>query len=205
MSEFRSIAPATLDRRQSHLLLTSAIVPRPIAFVATIDPHGNTNLAPFSFYNGVSSTPPILSLSIAPRQGRDKDTLANIRASGELVVMAATESLASAVNQSSADYPPEVSEIEACGLTAVPSEKVRPPRVAESPLAMECRLVQLVERPGGSSVTLVLAEVVLFHLDPSMLAEDGTADPRRLGPLARLGGQEYAGLGAVFSQPRPTL
>ena len=201
----RSIDPAALDRRQRHLLLTSLIVPRPIALVSTMDERGIANLAPFSFFNGVASSPPVISLSIAQRGGGDKDTLANIKLTGELVVMVATEGLAEAVNQASADYPPEVSEIEACGLTAVPSELVRPPRLAESPVALEASLVHIVEAPAGAAVSVVLAEVLRYQIDEGVLGEDGTADVLRLAPLARLGGAAYGKVGGVFELERPRL
>src|SRR5262245_26819747 len=125
--------PAKSSVREVYLMLISSVVPRPIAFVSTRSAAGVTNLAPFSYFNGVSSKPPIVSVSIGYRRWRGaivkKDTLRNIEETGEFVVNVATEALLAQVNQSSAEYPPDVSEISEVGLTPLPSDLVKPPRI----------------------------------------------------------------------------
>lgn len=202
--KLRTIDPATLGTRERYQWLISAVVPRPVAFVSTISANGVFNLAPFSYFNGVSSTPPILSIAIGPR-GRDeqKDTLSNIEENGELVVNVVSESIAEQMVICSGDWPPEQSEFDISGLTPLPSSIVRPPRVAESHISFECRSVQIV--PVGNPPTgLVLAEVLLIHADEEVLT-DGIPDPRKLRPLARLGGTLYASLGEILSIPRPDV
>lgn len=187
--------PAELSRRDRYYWMIGAIVPRPIAFVSTRAADGALNLAPFSYFVGVGSNPPTVALGLGSRRdGSPKDTLANATATGELVINVVTEAMAEAMVATSADFPPEVSEFEACGFTPAPSTKVAPPRVAESPIALECTLAGTQE-VGGS--TLLLAEIVWIHCDDAVTT-DGLPDPAKLRPLARLGGQLYAGLGDIF-------
>ena len=165
------INPSEVSPSVSYQLLTSIIVPRPIAFVSTVSADGIPNLAPFSFFNGVCGEPPTL-LFCAARRVPPKDTLVNIEAIGEFVVNVVTESLAEQMNMASAGFPPEVDEFAVTGLTPVPSEIVRPSRLRESPVNLECRLTQLVnvsDRPLGAVV--VIGEVVRFHIDDRLLNE----------------------------------
>ena len=196
-----------MHQPERHRLLLASVVPRPIAFVSTLDASGVSNLAPFSYFNIVASRPALVSISIGQRvwqgQRQKKDTLQNIEALGEFVVNVATEALLDQVNQSSADYPPGVSEIEATGLTPIPAHRVRPPRIAECPIHLECVLRQVVSLGDQPQVGLVIGEVIHYHAADEVLDEAGVPDPNRLRPLARLGGTLYSGLGPIYSLERP--
>ena len=181
---------AELSPGQKYFLLISAIVPRPIAWVSTRGTNGSTNLAPFSFFQGVAADPPTLMISIARTKssGETKDTLANIRATGEFVVNVVTGELAEPMDASAAELPFGQSEIERAGLATFPARRIAPPCIADSPVNLECRLSQQVE--VGSCVA-VFGEVLLAHVREDLLDERGTIDPDRLAPLARLGGSFY--------------
>jgi len=193
------IDPERLDRRAAYRLMISVIVPRPIALVSTISAEGRTNLAPFSFFNGVSSQPPIVMLAVGGRRKGRKDTWNNIEATGEFVVNVVIPEIVDAMVVASGDYPPEVDEIDLTHLTRVPSRRVRPPRIGESPVQMECRLEKLEEVAGTA---LILGRVLLYHVRDDLL-EGGGVDPSRLRPVARLGGELYSRLGEIFEKPRP--
>lgn len=190
--------------RERYRWMIAAIVPRPIAFVSTVSPEGVTNLAPFSFFNGVSSEPPVLSVAISrKRDGSEKDTWRNIEATGEFVVNIAPVELAQRVVQASGEYDYGASEFDLTGLTPSPSQCVTPPRVAESPVSFECRLLQIV-RLGEPSTALILGEILLMHVADAVLTS-GRLDVKLLDPLARLGGLQYASLGDAFELARPKL
>ncbi len=194
-----------LDERGAYRLLISVIVPRPIAFVTTISPTGVVNLAPFSYFNGVSAAPPLVSIAIG-RRGRErtkKDTLRNIEATREFVVNLATEELADAVNVSSAEYPPEISEVEVTGLSTLPSDRVKPPRLERSPVHLECR-VHEVHELGSAPVSLVIGEVLRFHIRDDVFT-GSTVDPAKLHPIGRLGGDLYCRVRDLFVMTRPTF
>jgi len=195
-----SIDPDALDRRGLYDLLTSCILPRPIAWVTSQSPDGVCNAAPFSFFNGVSSQPPIISVAIGLRRGNKKDTLSNIEATGEFVVNVVDASMGQAMVDTSIEHPPEVDELEVVGLETEPSEVVTPPRIKGVPVAMECRLVQSVEVGGGVS-TLVLGEVVRFHVREGIQHDDGRVDPTKWTPLGRLGGQGYSAVTEILEIP----
>ena len=201
---------AQMTSQERYRLLVASVIPRPIAFVTTLDENGVTNLAPFSYFNVITSRPALISISIGQRewQGKrqKKDTLKNIEATGQFVINLAVEGLLAAVNDASADYPPGVSEIEALKLTTVASAKVRPPRIHESPVHLECELSRVIMLGDEPQVGLVIGEVVHYHADPSVV-DAATKLPvaERLRPLARMGGAEYAGLGEIFVQARPVL
>lgn len=200
----KAIDPGDLAPRDVYRLMISTIVPRPIALVSTVSEAGIFNVSPFSYFNGVAARPPIVSLSIARRGPGEKDTMRNIRATREFVVNVVDRGLAAASVQASGDYDPSVDEFQVAGLTPLPSDKIRAPRVAESPVHFECVAVDLVERPGGAETTLVLGRVLRFHVARRVLV-DGVVDPRQLDPVARLGGDLYAALGEPFPLPRPEV
>lgn len=193
------VDPAELSKAERYHWMITSIVPRPIALTSTVSLEGATNVAPFSFFNGVSADPPILSISVGNRRdGTPKDTARNARDTGELVVNIASVELARKVVDASAAIPAGESEFGFAGLTPVASERVRPPRVAECALAMECTVDRIVE-VGNGPQHLILAEVVLVHVDDAILT-DGLPDPAKLDPLGRLGGKSYATLGRIFEE-----
>ena len=194
----------TLTSRERYQWMISTIVPRPIAFVSTISAAGEVNLAPFSYFNGVSSSPPLISVAVGPKaKGAEKDTLRNAEETGELVVNIVTESMAEAMVLCSGDYPPDVNEFDVSGFSQVTSVKVGAPRVLESPIALECKLQQIV-RVGVPETALLIAQVVLLHVREEILT-DGFPDVEKLRPLARLGGDLYAALGELRRIPRPKV
>jgi flavin reductase (DIM6/NTAB) family NADH-FMN oxidoreductase RutF len=197
--------PAEHAAKDIYKLMIGAIVPRPIAFVSSEDDKGIRNLAPFSYFTACSTNPPVVCFCAAVRSGPEsqKDTLRNIRATGEFVVNIVTEEIAEPMNATSAEVGPEVDEFELSGLTPQASERVRPPRVAESPIQMECRLRQVIEvspLPGGGN--LVLGDVVLFHIREGLLG-DGKIDPDKLLGIGRMGGPTYVRTRDRFDMQRP--
>lgn len=196
-----SIDPARCEQRQVYKLMTGLIVPRPIALVSTVDKAGAANLAPFSFFNGVGSVPP--SILFCPtvraplgsaheiRPDIRKDTLRNVEETGEFVVNVVSDAIAAQANAASAEVPPEVDEFVLSGLTPIASDVVRPSRVAESPAAMECRLLQVVylsRKPGGGVV--VIGEVVRFHVREDLF-DDFRIDPVGLDAIGRMAGNTW--------------
>ena len=201
----RRFDPADHPHAEVYRLMIGAIVPRPIAFVSTVDASGVRNLAPFSYFTACSSNPPVVCFSPTVRTGPVpfKDTLRNIQATGEFVVNIVSEEFAEQMNACSADVAPEVDEFELSGLTPLASDLVRPPRVGESHVQMECRLHQLItvsDKPGGGY--LVLGEVLRFHVDEAVLV-DGKIDPGRLKAIGRMGGPTYTRTNDRFNMIRP--
>jgi len=196
------IDPRELKGSAAYSLFISTLVPRPIAWVSTLSPAGQPNLAPFSFFMGVTSDPPTLAVAIGRRRGQQKDTTRNLVARGEFVVNVVTEATAQAMVFTSGDFPPEVNEFKAAGLTALPSVVVAPPRVGESPLHMECRVERLIDL-GRSATTLAIGEVVRFHIADHLWS--GTdVEVEKLRPLGRLGRALYTPLGSIWEIPRPS-
>lgn len=196
---------SSLKAREAYDLLTSLVVPRPIAWVSTQDAAGRTNLAPFSYFTGLGSTPPMVTLGIADlRDGRPKDTLRIARESGVLCINLVEEHDAERMNATSAEYPPEVSEIEALGIATLPCESVPGVRVASARAALECRLIDVHRYGDKVKVNLVVCEVVAFHVADELL-EPGTrhASPAEIRPVSRLGKAWYATLGERFALDRP--
>jgi flavin reductase (DIM6/NTAB) family NADH-FMN oxidoreductase RutF len=181
--------PATAERRAAYRWLIGCVVPRPIAWITTRSPAGVVNLAPFSFFNGVTASPMVLSVAIAHREPL-KDTLRNLRATREAVVHLAPPALLAQVHQSGADYAPEVGEAVELALATLPSVTVAPPRLAAAQVAFECRLLQEIA-VGTPATALCLLEVVHLHAAPDIIAADGFPDPHRLAAPARLGGRSY--------------
>jgi flavin reductase (DIM6/NTAB) family NADH-FMN oxidoreductase RutF len=208
LPKLRQIDPAAVPPADLYALLTGCVIPRPIAFVSSLSASGTANLAPFSFFNAGGANPPSLVFStVTSGAGRDKDTLHNVRATGEYVVHIAPWSLREKMNQTSADYAPEVDEFEMAGFTKAPSLKVKPWRAAECPIAMECRLFQIVRHGEGPfGAHYVIGEVVLFHVAESLL-NGLRVDSASIDAIARLGGPNYTRVTqeTVFAMPRPAL
>jgi flavin reductase (DIM6/NTAB) family NADH-FMN oxidoreductase RutF len=184
-------------------LMTSTVIPRPIGWASSLDRNGVRNLAPFSFFNVVSGDPPIVMISVGQRKGQAKDTLANIIETREFVMNIVGEHVAQQMNATSGNFASHVDEFEVSGLTAVPSVKVRAPRVGEAAVTMECVLWQSVPLPR-SEYTVIFGEVVWLHIDDALLDERGRVDPQKLAPVARLGGSSwYTTLGQLFEMQRP--
>ncbi len=197
------IDPSTISTDALYQLTISLVIPRPIGWVSTVAADGVRNLAPFSFFNAVSGEPPILMVSINQRKGRPKDTLANILATGEFVVNLVNESVATQMNVTSGNYPPEVDEFAVAGLAAEPSVQVQAPRVGEAPVSMECRLVKHVTLPD-CPYTIVFGRIVWFHIADNILNERGRVDPYKFKPVGRLGGGGWSTtLGNLFEMKRP--
>ncbi|MNK67795.1 Flavin reductase like domain protein [compost metagenome] len=199
------IDPQTLTHQDRYKLLNGSVVPRPIAFVSSMNAEGELNLAPFSFFNVVGSSPMSVVFSVMRRgpEALKKDTLRNIEETGEYVVNIVNEALVARMNVTSADFPHGVNEFAEAGLTPIPSEVVRPPRVAESPINMECKLIQTVEvgsGPGGG--TLIIGEVLRFHIWDE-LYEGGRIDPDKLQAVGRMAGASYTRTTDRFDLVRP--
>ncbi len=200
------IDPATRTLAANYHFMTSAVAPRPIAWVTTIDADTRiVNAAPFSWFNAVCADPPMVMLSIIERPGGvPKDTLRNIRATREFVVNIATKQAAARMVASSGDYPADVSEVELLGLATQPSRLVTPPRLADSPVHLECRLSQLIPLGNGGKVSLVLGEVVHIAADDAVLDGRGNVDPEKLTFVARMGGHNYVDTDRHFTMERPS-
>jgi len=186
-----------------HELGASLIVPRPVAWVSTVGPDGAFNAAPYSAFARVSSNPFIVSISIARRKGEKKDTLRNIEFSGDFVINVVNDELARAMNKTAADFPYGIDEIKKAGLTALAGEKVKSPRIGESPAAFECQVERIIElgEPGRGN-SLVLGEVILIHVKDGLLKGD-VVPPEDLKPLGRLGGDLYCHINDIFEMKRP--
>lgn len=201
--------PASLGVPERYKLLIGGIVPRPIAFVSTVSREGVLNLAPFSFFCGVGSNPmTLLFCPVNKPDGSEKDTLRNARPEreggiGEFVVNVASERYATRVAAAAEPLPPEESEFDLVELTPAPSRVVRPPRVAESPLAFECRTLQVVRTGVGvpSAGNVVIGEVVYLHADDGLVNERMHVDADRLAAFGRMGGQEYCLTRDRFQMP----
>lgn len=207
VSESRVVLdPSRLEARDGYKLLIGLVVPRPIAWVATRDDDGRPNLAPYSFFNGVAATPPhVMFSTIGGGASAGKDTLRNVRETGEFSVNVVSEDLAEAMNRTSGNYPPEVNEFEVAGVTPVGGEVIGAPLVAEAKAALECRVTNIVHvgvmpLPGN----VVIGEVVRFHVQSGLL--DGTrVDQEGLRAIGRLGGPQYTRTRDIFSMDRPVV
>ncbi|MCL6452214.1 MAG: flavin reductase family protein [Alicyclobacillus sp.] len=204
---FVHLTPGDLPWRDSYKLLIGAVVPRPIALVSTVSADGVRNLAAFSFFNGVCPKPLVVAFAPMWRgsDGGKKDTLRNVEETGQFVVNVVSEQIVEQVNRTNPEYPPEVDEFLVSGLTPLDSECIRPPRVAESPVQMECSLLQVVtlgaEIGAGS---LVLGRVERMHVRDDVY-RDGKIDPDALLAVGRMAGDVYARTRDRFSLRRPTV
>ncbi|MEH2183291.1 flavin reductase family protein [Nostoc sp.] len=199
------IDPSQNDPRNTYQLLVGSVVPRPIAWVSTIASDGTHNVAPFSFFMGVTANPPTLAISAGLKRGVKKDTLLNVEQSGELVVNIVVEELGEQMNATSRDFPPDVDEFQVAGLTPVSSKRVRPPRVAESPINIECVLKQIIYvGDEGSQSGLIIAEAVLWHVRDDLLTPENTIDVAKLHAIGRLSGNWYTRTQDLYEIIRPT-
>ncbi|MDZ7378661.1 MAG: flavin reductase family protein [candidate division KSB1 bacterium] len=185
-------------------LLIGCVVPRPIAWVSSLSDDAVPNLAPFSFFMAVCNDPPTLAFSSGRRAGQKKDTVRNIEYTQDFVVNLVDDTLAEPMNLTSGEYPPEVDEFALTGLTAAPSVKVKAPRVAEAPINMECRVVQILP-VGNGPHSLVLGEIVYFHIrDDLYNPATGRIDMHKLHPVGRLAGNLYTHVHDIFEMKRPS-
>jgi flavin reductase (DIM6/NTAB) family NADH-FMN oxidoreductase RutF len=189
-------------------IFNAIVAPRPIGWISSQSPEGHVNLAPFSHFNIVSTAPPVILFSCnTPGDRAEKDTLANVRATGEFVFNLATFDLREAVNATSTPAAPEIDEFQIAKLDKAPSVNVKPPRVAASPANLECRLLRIVEiapeQPGDTSSNVVFGRVVGLHIRDEYLTAAGRFDTIKAQPLTRLGGIQYAAPGTIFEMPAP--
>jgi flavin reductase (DIM6/NTAB) family NADH-FMN oxidoreductase RutF len=199
------IDPQHTHVREIYRHMVAFITPRPIAWVSTINRDGQTNLAPFSYFNGVCPNPPtILFCPTNTREGKKKDTLRNIEATREFVVNVVSDAVREKMNATSEEFPPEISEFAACGLASVPSVKVKPPRVKESLVNLECVLHDIVRiGEGPLSGNIVIGRIVLIQADDSVLDDSGQIDPAKLDTIGRMGGITYTRTRERFEMERP--
>jgi len=193
--------PGTIPPGDFYRFMISVVVPRPIAFVSTMDARGRLNVAPFSYFNAITNQPPLLGISINRRKGEVKDTYRNIEQTGEFVVNTVDEALGARMVQTSGEWPEDVDEFRLAGLTPVASDLVKPPRVGESPVNMECRLYRSIEL---GATFFVVGEILRAHVRDEVLT-DGRVDIARLQPLGRLGGDGYSVVREVIHMPRPRV
>jgi len=194
-----------LSPRESYPWLINAINPRPIAWVSTITADGRTNLAPFSFFQGVCANPPTLLFTGAnDRTGKKKDSVVNVEEVPEFVVNVVPYALRDPMNATSAPLPHGESEAEKFNIATVPSLRVRPPRVAASPVAFECKLDRIVRiGEGPLAANVVFGTVLCLHVDESVLGADGKIDPVKLDTIGRMGGDYYTRTTELFMIKRP--
>lgn len=202
------IDPKEIPTAKLHGYLLSAVAPRPIAFASTVDENGNPNLAPFSFFNAFSSNPPTLVFS-ANRRVKDntvKDTYSNIKATREVVINTVSYKFVRKMALASIEYPVEINEFEKAGFTPVPSEMVKPFRVAEAAVQFECKVKDIIELGnGGGAGNLFICEVVLMHINENVLDAHGRIDPHKIDLVSRMGGPLYcrASGDAIFEINQP--
>ena len=200
------ITPSSLPWKSVYKILIGSVVPRPIGWISTVNSEGQPNLAPFSFFNVVCANPPTVLFCPMIRSIDDqpKDTLQNIRKNGEFVVNIVSGELVEKMNASSIEAPSDLNEFEFAGLTSAPSQMVKPPRVAESPIHLECKLNKTVDisyKPGGASI--VIGTVLHIHIDKRVLIGEDKIDLSALKPVGRLAGNSYVRVTDVFELERP--
>ncbi|MFN8296613.1 MAG: flavin reductase family protein [Chitinophagales bacterium] len=204
----KTIIPNEIGIKATSNFLTSAVVPRPIAFVSTINPDGQPNLSPFSFFNVFSSDPVVLIFSAAKSAltGKQKDTYHNVKAIPECVIHIANYAMVEQLSVTSGAYPSEVNEFIKGGFTEEQSVIVKPPRIKEAPIAFECKVTQVIELGDkGGSGNLVICEAVMIHVDENLLDANGNVIAEKLDPIARLGYNNYVRFTKedIFETPKP--
>lgn len=209
---YKTFDPADLSTPELHSYMLSAVAPRPIAFASTMSKDGKINLAPFSFFNAFSAAPPILvfSANVHGRTGELKDTYWNIKENPEVVINIVDYDMVYQMSFASSEFERGINEFEKCGLTAVKSDIVGPPRVGESPASFECKVKEVIELgTKGGAGNLFICEIVKFHIKEAVLRPDGKIDPLKMKQVARCGGIYYAKIDESnmfeIAQPRLTL
>jgi len=195
-----------IDQRDAYKLLISVVVPRPIAFVTTVDLDGNNNAAPYSFFNAMGYDPPIVALGIETRPNRQrKDTAENIRLTGEFVVNIVDNAIAEQMNICSIDFDPEIDELVEAELTPVPAVAVKPPRIAEAPVNLECKRLVTLELGTGRNV--VIGEVLHIHIRDDLMIDPARfyVDVPKLDAVGRLNAAAYARISDRFEMPRMSV
>lgn len=201
------IDPATLSAGEAYAWQSSTILPRPIAWAATLNEDGSANLAPFSYFTGVSSDPPTCLICVSRHRKRPdgdrppKDTWRNIERTGEFVIHVVSDALGHQMNLTSREFPYGTDEIAEVGLTKLACDKVAPPRIAEAPVAMECKLERIVEI-GRSGTAIIIGEILLWHVRDDLIV-NGRVDPQRLDAIGRMGGSSYVRTRDAFDMVRP--
>jgi flavin reductase (DIM6/NTAB) family NADH-FMN oxidoreductase RutF len=202
------VDPKSIPVGKMHSLLLGAVTPRPIAFASTVDLAGNVNLSPFSFFNCFGANPPILvfSPSSRVRDNSTKHTYQNILEVREVVINTVNYEMVQQASLASTDYPKGVNEFTKAGFTEIPSELIKPPRVKESPVQMECRVIDVIRTgESGGAGNLVICAVLLMHVDENVLDPEGKIDPYKLDAVSRLGGDYYSRVNhsSIFKVPKP--
>lgn len=201
----KQLDPKQLTERENYKFLIGSIIPRPIAFVTSISEDDVVNAAPFSFFNIVSSNPPMISVSIQRKAGKMKDTARNIKQKGQFVVHIVDTDNVKQVNETAANLPPHESEVERAQLTLVESTKIAVPGVKESKVRIECELETVLELGGDENnvgCDLIIGKVVYYHIEDTIF-EGGKINPQKLAAISRLAGNDYAKIGDSFTIERP--
>ena len=201
----KKIKAETLSDMQNYKLLSGSIIPRPIAFVTTQNLKGDSNAAPFSFFNVVNHTPPMIAIAVQRTKGNRKDTSINIEQSGEFVVHITDEAIVNDVNETAAPLEYGVNELKRTSLSMIDSDLIKVPAIKEAKVRFECKLHQIVQlgnKDNGSD--LIIGEIVVYHIDEEVYFEDSKIDANQLNPVARLAGNDYSLLGQTFTVNRPT-
>ncbi|MGW9019394.1 flavin reductase family protein [Priestia megaterium] len=202
----------TYDMREQekllqYKLLIGSVLPRPIAFVTTMNSEGKTNAAPFSFFNIVSVDPPMFGIAFMRKPGGiQKDTAQNICQTGEFVIHVVDEKNLDVIHKTSADLPPSQSEIDWIGFNTIPSVRVRPPRIAECKIQIECKLDQVIHfgaSPDEPTTDFIIGEALMCHIDEEILFGNSKIDTKKLDPVSRLAGMAYGGLGKIIEKADP--
>lgn len=196
--------PKDNTERENYKLLIGTIIPRPVAFVTSVGEDGTVNGAPFSYFNIVSSNPPMISLALQWKNGKLRDTARNILNKKEFVVHIVDEQNVEKINETAASLPPNVSEVEQIGLSLIASEAISVPGIQESKVRMECVLEHAAElgENGSIGVDLIVGKILKFHID-EVIYEEGRINQEKLAPVSRLAGSNYAKIGEIFTLERP--
>jgi flavin reductase (DIM6/NTAB) family NADH-FMN oxidoreductase RutF len=196
--------PQNLEQKAIYKLLSGIVIPRPIGWISSISEDGINNLAPFSFFNAVGDDPPHVMFSAGRNPNTNQDTVRNVLATKQFVVNMVTEELVEKMNKTAQGIPSHESEFELAGLNPIASQKVKPPRVKESPISMECELVHhyTLENSKFGGSTILIGRIVLFHIDEQLMLDDFKINQENYQPITRLAGSNYSKIGEIFSVKR---